>query len=154
VTFEEWAASVPEELTRDPLWQMKAYRLAIFAGDLAWRDTTRLVQERRLLSVADQLYRAVGSIGANIAEGYSRRSRKDQARFYEYALGSAREARVWYCQGRHCLAQKVLMHRLGLLTEIIRLLLAIVPSIRGSKLSEELVAYDSVAIALDDPPMP
>ena len=71
---------------------------------------------------------------------------------YEYALGSAREARVWYYQGRHCLTPEVLAHRLGLLTEIIRLLLSIVPRIRGSKLSEEPVPYQSTAVLLDDPP--
>ena len=149
---EEWVASVPEEFTRDPLWRLRAYQLALFAGDLAWHDTARLAKERRLLGLADQLYRAVGSVGAKIAEGYSRRSSKDQARLYEYALGSAREARVWYYQGRHCLTPEVLAHRLGLLTEIIRLLLSIVPRIRGSKLSEEPVPYQSTAVLLDDPP--
>ncbi|MFN8404533.1 MAG: four helix bundle protein [Anaerolineales bacterium] len=39
-------------------------------------------------------YEAVGSVGANISEGYSRSSGKDRARFYEYALGPARESRV------------------------------------------------------------
>jgi four helix bundle protein len=153
LTFEEWVASVLEELTRDALWRMRAYQLALFAGDLAWHDTARLVQERRLRALADQLYRAVGSIGGNIAEGYSGRSRKDQARLYEYALGSAREARVWYYQGRHHLTTEVLAHRLGLLTEIIRLLLAMVPSIRGSRLSEEVTLYNSKATRLDDPPL-
>jgi len=98
MTYEEWLASVPPELTNDPLWRMEVYRLAIFAGDLAWHDVSRLVDDKRTVSLADQLYRAVGSVSANVAEGYSRRSGKDQARFYEYALGSAREARGWYYQ--------------------------------------------------------
>ncbi len=95
-TYEEWLASVPQELAGDPLWRMEVYRLAVLAGDLAWHDTSKLVQDKRMFGLADQLYRAVGSISANIAEGYSRQSGKDQARFYEYALGSAREARGWY----------------------------------------------------------
>ncbi len=46
---------------------------------------------------ADSLWKmTVGSIRANIAEGYSRGTGKDRARFYEYALGSARESRDWY----------------------------------------------------------
>ena len=39
--------------------------------------------------VCDQLYSAVGSIEANIADGYSRSSGKDRCRFFEYALSSA-----------------------------------------------------------------
>jgi four helix bundle protein len=94
MTYDEWQASVPIEFTNDPLWRMEVYQLAVFASDLAWHDVSKLVQDKRLVSLADQLYRAVGSISANIAEGYSRQSGKDQARFYEYALGSAREART------------------------------------------------------------
>ncbi len=94
-TYEEWLDSVPQELTGDPLWRMEVYRLAVLAGDLAWHDVSKLAGDRRMIGLADQLYRAVGSIGANIAEGYSKQSGKDQARFYEYALGSAREARGW-----------------------------------------------------------
>lgn len=102
MTYEEWLTSVPAEFTQDPLWRMEVYRLAVFAGDLAWRDVSRLAKDRRTVSLANQLFRAVGSTGANIAEGYSRRSGKDQARMYEYALGSAREARGWYRQGTSC----------------------------------------------------
>ncbi len=141
MTFEEWLSSVPAELAGDPLWQMKVYRLAVFAGDLAWLDASRLTRDERTVALADQLYRAVGSIGANIAEGYSRRLGKDQARFYEYALGSAREARTWYYLGRQVLSMEVTLHRLQLLTNIIRLLLTIIPSERGFKIAEGDVPY-------------
>jgi len=86
MTYEQWLRSVPSELTGDPLWQMKVYRLALFAGDLGWTDVSRQMRDRRTQGLADQLCRALGSIGANLAEGYSRRFRKDRARFYEYAL--------------------------------------------------------------------
>jgi four helix bundle protein len=78
---------------------------------LVWRDPL------------DQLIRAVGSIGANIAEGYSRGSARDRARFYEYALGSAREARDWYWKVRHGLDEATLAARLSLMTQLVRLLL-------------------------------
>jgi four helix bundle protein len=139
--YEEWLASVPAELTGDPLWRMEVYRLAILMADLAWHDVTKLAEDKRTVSLADQLYRAVGSIGANIAEGYSRRSGKDQARFYEYALGSAREARGWYYQVRHVLSESIAMHRMRLLTRIIRLLLTMIPAERGYKLREEEAPY-------------
>jgi len=155
MTYEEWLGSVPPELTADPLWRMKVFRLALFAGDLAWRDVSRLTQDKRTFGLADQLYRAIGSISANMAEGYSRRSGRDQARFYEYALGSARESRVWYYQGRHILSEAVATHRVQLLTEIVRLLLTIVPATRRKKLAEEPAIYDTISTALTkDPPMP
>ena len=87
---------VAEEIKADSLWKMTAYRLALFLSDLGWRDTVKLVRERRMIGLSDQLYRALGSISANLAEGYSRGTGKDRARFYEYALGSARESREWY----------------------------------------------------------
>jgi four helix bundle protein len=155
MSYEEWLVSVPSELTDDPLWRMEVYRFALFASDLAWRDVSRLAQDKRTISLSDQLYEAVGSISANVAEGYSRRSGKDQARFYEYALGSAREARVWYYQGRHILSETVAMHRIKLMTRIIRLLLTIIPAKRGYKLAEERASYDTSTIALlDNSPLP
>jgi four helix bundle protein len=154
MTYEEWLTTVPPELTGDPLWKMKVYRLAVFVGDLAWRDVSKLLRDQRTKSLADQLYRAVGSIGANISEGYSRRSGKDRARFYEYAMGSAREARGWYYQGRHILTEEVCTHRAQLLTEIIRLLLTITPATRTHNLAEERAPYEvSLSALLKDPPI-
>jgi four helix bundle protein len=155
MTYEEWLVTVPPELTGDPLWKMKVYRLAVFVGDLAWRDVSKLLRDQRTKGLADQLYRAVGSVGANIAEGYSRRSGKDRARFYEYALGSAREARGWYYQGRHVLTETVCAHRAQLLTEVIRLLLTITPATRTHDLAEEPAPYEVPLTALlDNPPFP
>ena len=141
VTFEEWLTTVPREFTGDPLWNMEVYRLAFLASDLSWLDVTKLVQDKRTLGLSDQLYRAVGSIKANIAEGYSHRSGKDQARFYEYSLGSARESRGWYYDARHVLGERVGKHRTQLMTQIIRLLLTIIPAERGFKLKEERETY-------------
>jgi four helix bundle protein len=145
MTFDEWMQAVPREFREDPLWRMEVYRLSLFAADLAWPDVTRLIQDKRTISLADQLYRAAGSTSANIAEGYGRQSGKDQARYYEYALGSAREARNWYYESRHVLTDTVAMHRIRLLTQIIRLLLTIIPSERGYKLKEEAASYGADA---------
>ena len=155
MTYEEWLQSVPAELMGDPLWRMKVYRLAVFAGDLAWQDVSKLVLDKRTVALADQLYRAVGSVSTNIAKGYGRRSRKDQARFYEYAPGSAREARGWYYQGRFVLSEQVAAHRLELLTQVIRLQLTIIPAERGYKIKEPRLAYGAMteAALLDHPPL-
>lgn len=153
--YEEWLRTVPTDLTEDPLWRAEFYRLAIFAGELAWPDATRLAADRRTLSLPDQLLRAVGSVAANIAEGYSRSSGKDQARMYEYALGSAREARGWYYQGRHVLTDLVAQHRMHLQTSLIRELLTIIPNQRGRRLAEAEGNYTASSNELSvDPPMP
>jgi len=152
MTYPESLATVPKEFTEDVLWRMEVYRLSLFAGDLAWHDVTKLVQDRRTLSLSDQLYEAVGSVSASIAEGYSRSSHKDQARFYEYSLGSAREARNWYFGARHVLGEQVAFHRLQLLTQIIRHLLKIIPAERSYSysLSEEPIPYGIAEVNLED----
>lgn len=107
MNFKDWQDKVPEEITKDPLWGMKVFQHALFLGEIAWFDSTKLNKDERTVSLSGQLNRAVGSISANIAEGYSRASGKDQARFYEYSLGSARESRGWYYQGRKILNEKL-----------------------------------------------
>jgi four helix bundle protein len=141
MNYQDWLASVPTEITGDALWRMEVYRLALFAGDLAWHDATRLMQDKRTLGLSDQLYEAVGSVGANISEGYGRSSHRDQARFYEYSLGSAREARTWYFKARHVLGETAAIHRIKLTTQIIKHLLNIIPAQRGYALREEPPAY-------------
>jgi hypothetical protein len=49
MSYEEWLASVPSELTKDALWRMEVYQLAVFAGDLAWRDVTKGWQKNKPL---------------------------------------------------------------------------------------------------------
>ncbi|MBE2232103.1 MAG: four helix bundle protein [Anaerolinea sp.] len=131
------------------MWKVEAYRLALFVSDLSWHDTTKLAADRRTLALSDQLYRSVGSIGANVAEGYSRGTGRDRARFYEYALGSAREGRDWYYKGRHILGEKVAQHRISLVTQIIRLLLAMIPRQRRQALREEQPIYQVVSEGLN-----
>jgi len=150
MNYNEWTRLVPSEIREDSLWKMEAYRLALFAADLAWHDVTKLVGDRRTIDLSSQLYRAVGSISANVSEGYSRGTGRDRARFYEYALGSVRETRGWYYKGRHILSEKVSSHRIGLLTEISRLLLKTIPDQRGQILREESPAYECGPLDLND----
>ncbi len=139
--IEEWEGTVPRAIREDPLWRVRAYRLALFIAELGWQDITQLTEDRRTISIADQLCRALGSISANIEEGYSRGTGRDRARFYEYALGSARESRGWYYRSRHVLGDAIVQERLRLLTDVIRLLLTMVPEQRSSGLHEEPAMY-------------
>lgn len=141
VNYQEWLNTVPELFTGDALWKMVVYRYAVFLADLSWHDVTKLMNDRRTIGLSEQLYEAVGSVGANISEGYSRRSGKDRARFYEYALGSARESRGWYYDGRFVLGEEVATHRMQFLTQIIRLLLTITPEERTRTIREESAEY-------------
>jgi four helix bundle protein len=111
-------------------------------GEQGWQDVSRLAPDRRTRSLADQLYRALSSISANLAEGYSRGTGRDRARFLEYALGSARESREWYFKGRHVLGDDVIALRLDILTQIIRLLLTMIPNQRPHSIREESPAYE------------
>jgi len=159
VNYQEWLKTVPEDFTGDALWKMVVYRYALFIGGMAWHDSTKLMKDRRTLKLSDQLYEAVGSIGANISEGYSRSSGKDRARFYEYSLGSARESRGWYYDGRFVLGDEVANHRMQFLTQIIRLLLTITPDERTRTIREEQGKYEveppsSLDSLLETAPLP
>ncbi|MFZ5910902.1 MAG: four helix bundle protein [Chloroflexota bacterium] len=157
MNYQEWEREVPETLKSDSLWKMSVYRYALFLNDVGWFDVTKLMQDRRTIGLSEQLYEALGSISANIAEGYSRGTGKDRARFYEYALGSARESRDWYFKGRHILTETVVLHRLKLLEEIIRLLLTMIPQQRGRTLREEQAIYEvesPITELLENVPLP
>lgn len=142
MNYAEWAQSVLVDITGDNLWKMEAYRLSLFLSDLAWSDVKKSVHDRSMLGLSDQLYRAVGSIGANIAEGYGRSSGKDCVRFYEYSLGSARESRDWYFKSRHVLGEVVASHRIQIITQITRLLLTMIPDQRHITLKESPIPYE------------
>ncbi len=120
--YEEWEAQVPEEIRQDPLWKMEAYRLALYLYDLAWEDCERLLSDPRGRAVAEQLIRSVGSICANIEEGYGRGFGKVFGQFLGYSLGSTRESRGWYYRGRRLLTEEVIRARYSLLTQITGLL--------------------------------
>ena len=109
---------------------MAAYRLSSTLLDDAWGDAQLLRRNGLTGSIASQLYQSASSIAANIAEGYSRGSGRDRVRLFEYALGSARECRVWYRAGRHVLGQAICNARIAALDQICRILLTAIPKER------------------------
>jgi four helix bundle protein len=110
---------------------MRVYRLACELIGESWEDAQRLAHARTMEKVAGQLYAAVGSIAANLGEGYAHSSGKDRARIFEYALGSARESIVWYRSAEPVLGGDVIAARIGKLDEIRRMLMAIIPRERN-----------------------
>ena len=153
MNFSDWEKTVPDAFRQDALWKVEAYRLAVFAGEVGWLDVTALSSDRRTWGVSDQLYRALGSVSANLAEGYSRSTGKEKAHFYEYALGSARESRDWYYKARHVLGDEVANHRIQFLTLIIRLLLKMVTEKRGYSIHDSQAIYEIDATIKDEPDM-
>ena len=137
LNYNKWLKSISDEITNDSLWKMEAYRLGLFVADIGWFDVTILVKDKRTIRLSDQLYRALGSISANLCEGYSRGTSKDRARSYEYALGSARESRDWYYKSRHILGEVVTKNRICIITQVIRLLLIMVPQQQKYKVNEK-----------------
>lgn len=152
--YREWEEAVPGEIKGDLVGKIEAFRLARFLAELSWNDVTRLVGDKRTMGLADQLYCAAGAVNADIEEGYSQSSEKDRARFYEYALSSARETRGWHFKARHILGTLASSHRLSLMTQIFKLLLKMVPIPQGQILNEETAVYissDSEVIAHSGP---
>ena len=125
--YSEWEARIPERFRRDSLWRMRVYRLAAFIASESWQDAARLARCKITVRVSAQLYDAMGSISADISEGYGRSGGRDRARFFEYALGSVRESRDWYLHSLPVLGPERVFAVLDVLEEITRMLLAIIP---------------------------
>jgi four helix bundle protein len=145
MNYQEWQTTVPEDITQDPLWKLEVYRLGLFIADIGWEDVVLLNKNNLTRNAADQIIRSLDSISANIAEGYSRSTGKDRARYFEYALGEAREARDRYFKVRRVLKQEVVLHRIKLLTQIVKILNAFVPVQRKHGIREEKGIYTTLA---------
>lgn len=157
MNYSEWLGTVPPEITGDPIWKLEVYRLALFVGDIGWNDVLAISKNNLMWSVADQLHRSLGSISANLTEGYSRSKGLDRARFFEISLGSARESRDWYYKARHVVSASVIQHRMSLVTHIIGMLTPMIQHQRKNAIREARAEYNtpSSAFSLDsEVPMP
>ena len=125
-----WEAELPALLRGQALWKVQAYRRATYVAHCAADDARRLTAFPTMKDVSEQLVRAAGSIAANIAEGYGRRSRADRVRYFEYALGSAGESQSWYLAARASLTPAVADERLDELNRVTRLLITMIKNER------------------------
>ncbi|MFL5562490.1 MAG: four helix bundle protein [Gemmatimonadaceae bacterium] len=139
MTYDEWEATVPAAVKADVIWHVQAFRLATFLAACVEEDTRAVASDPRFSLTISQLVRAAGSVGANIAEGYPRQSARDRVRYYEYALGSASEMKVWYLSVRVQLGVEILEERLSLLRSISRLLATMVRTASYPSLSSTRV---------------
>ncbi len=67
--------------------KLEVWRRAIEFADLVYSETRNFPSDERF-GLTNQMRRAAVSISSNIAEGSSRNSKKDFARFVEIAAGS------------------------------------------------------------------
>jgi four helix bundle protein len=130
-SISEWERAVGVGVSGDPLWTVQAYRLSLYIIECHTFDR-RSAAGYSAAPTVDQLTRALGSIAANIAEGYSRSTSADRMRFYGYALGSTREAITWYNTLRIELGSTV-DERQALLIQVRRLLLT---TLRRSRMKD------------------
>jgi len=74
-----------------PLKELKVYQLSRKLSVLAWNIYSKMSFEDKK-TIGDQFIRSTDSIGANIAEGYSRYHYLDKVRFYYNSRASQSEA--------------------------------------------------------------
>jgi four helix bundle protein len=74
-----------------PLKELKVYQLARQLCKMAWDIYSKMNFEDKR-TMGEQFIRSTDSIGANIAEGYSRFHYLDKIRFYYYSRASQSEA--------------------------------------------------------------
>ncbi len=104
------------------LEDFSAYKKSNEIWDLTWNDTEIIQQDYRGKEIAKQMIRSIGSISANIEEGYGRGSNKEYPQFLKIARGSATESKGWYSRSKFLLDQTLINGRIKILDEIIAIL--------------------------------
>ena len=128
---DAWMDTLRRSELEDPVWKLRAYAISRYALFLATADLRRLAASHQ--PIADQLSRAVGSISANLGEGYGRPTLADRSRFYSYALGSIREAISWYASIEDSLGPDSVGDRIDVLSRVRRLTFGLLKAIQRAK---------------------
>jgi four helix bundle protein len=129
----EWEKRQHEGVTGDPIWRLNCYREAMFLVEKVRGDLELVGSGPEYAKPRAQLISAVASVAANIAEGYGRPSVADRTRFFSYALGSTREAILWYQAIRPASANAVIDDRIARLSRIRRMVLGLLARLREKK---------------------
>lgn len=81
---------------KDRIDEIRFYLKAKEVWKFCWDDTEILRKDFRGIEISKQLIRSVGSISANIEEGYGRGFGKEYPQYLRISRGSARESKGWY----------------------------------------------------------
>jgi four helix bundle protein len=123
--------------------KLHVYRRALqFA---AWSQTL-IDAVKKKTTTRDQLERAGGSIALNIAEGDGKCSRKDRARFFQIAHGSALEcaACLDLLVPRRCCDEEAVVEGKRMLQEIVKMLFTMLDQL-GCRIAEDQAVYGETA---------
>ena len=95
---------------------------------LALKDVENFPNSKGAYNLIDQLLRSIGSISANIAEGFNRRSTKHYISYLDNSVGSTNEAENWYykVEGMNWQTKDMVEERLKKLEEIRRMLFGLI----------------------------
>ncbi|MBL0065328.1 MAG: four helix bundle protein [Bacteroidetes bacterium] len=104
------------------LEELRYYMLSMQLWDECWGDTEKMLSDIRGREICRQLIRSVGSISANIEEGYGRGFGKEYSHFLKISRGSARESRGWYLKSKFLLKDSIITSRTATLDSIISML--------------------------------
>ena len=100
---------------------------------LTLKDVENFPNTRGAYTLSDQLLRSIGSISANIAEGFNRRSTRHYISYLDNSVGSTNEAENWYykIEGAGWLGSNMIRERVEKLTEIRQMLCGLIRSLNG-----------------------
>ncbi|MDI6839873.1 MAG: four helix bundle protein [bacterium] len=100
---------------------------------LAVKDVEKFPATVAAKIIANQLISAVGSISANIAEEFGRKSRKEFSYHLGVAKGEATESRDWYikCREVSFLDKSIVRDQIALLNEIIKMLNVLISKVKN-----------------------
>jgi four helix bundle protein len=104
---------------KDKLDEIRFYQLAKELWKKFWEDSEVLLKDIRGREIARQMTKSIGSINANIEEGYGRGSQKEYVYFLKVSRGSARESKGWYERSVKLLSQEIVDKRVEKLDQII-----------------------------------
>jgi four helix bundle protein len=119
-------------------------KLTVYQRALEFAAWSQEVMESltKKTSIRDHLERAGDSIALNIAEGNGKFSRKDRARFFQIAHGSALESAACLdlLVTRRCCAADAIVKGKAILEEIVRMLFTMLDQL-GCRIAEDSAAY-------------
>ncbi|MBE0660988.1 MAG: four helix bundle protein [Bacteroidales bacterium] len=104
---------------KDKLDEIRFYQLAKELWNEFWEDSEMLIKDIRGREIARQMTKSIGSISANIEEGYGRGTHKEYMYFMKVSSGSARESKGWYERSVKLLGQEIVDKRVNKLDQII-----------------------------------
>lgn len=130
------------------------YQLSLELWDLCWVDTEILSKDFRGKEIVKQLIRSVGSISANIEEGYGRGFGKEYPQFLRIARGSARESKGWYRKSSFLLSEETIKERSQKLDSIIAMLTKSIQTLEVKKIKEKTNVQEKYTpLSLDPRPL-